>query len=1023
MESLNLNLSALKDSIALKLSGANDKKASPKSKSKKASKQAEKSSHSTNRESKKNIKNDSKKGSKPSPKDSKSEGKDTEETIDAILRREALALGATEDDLALVAGIDDDESETEFTALGKDVSLDTDLSKFIKDLGFPAAPPAADDDEDEILAVNEEDQEEADEKEEEEEESAEDEEEEEVDDEVPKKETIKSVPEPVKKPEEKKEQKKESDKVTDLNFVSSGKLSIESRVDWYNTECPKEESGEKLDRFALERLTEKGQALLDQENKKYLQEFSAINSQKKFLSQILSDGTLNDKISALTLLVQEAPIHNIKAFDTLLGFCEKKSRTAALQAINAMADLFINGLLPDRKLLAFSKQPLTKDTHPLTLALYLYEDHLKKSYFKFIQVLELLSQDSVLHVRMSAVLHIFNLLKAKPEQEANLLRLGVNKLGDKDNKVSAKTSFQILQLEEAHPAMKRIVTDAVVDMVLQKSTDYHSQYYTVLTLNQTILSRKDADLANILIKAYFSMFEKILVEADPATKEKNEDKSLGKSERGRKNNRRTFKKGKKGGASVKVEEKTESEVVEEKSAKMFSALLTGLNRAFPFADLPSDIYMNHLNTLYKITHSTNFSTSVQALVLVQHIVQEQDLDSDRYYRTLYESLLDPRLVNSSKQGIYLNLLFKSLKHDIQNLPRILAFVKRILQVCTQWLNIGAVTGMIYLLMELSKTHPQILDLMEGLEKRPAISGQTADSESTADQYDPKKRNPVFANADKTCMWEITQFLNHYHPTVNIYAKSFLDGTAQPKPDLGLYTQAHFLDRFVYKNVKQKENLKGASIMQPLGGGHTGSLLVRATNIKSGDLPVNTIDWLNKKASEVRPDEKFFFDYFRNNSHKTKVKKDSDGKTKNDDDEDEGLDDADVWDALVKLNPNIEGSDLDLDLDEEDFGDMDDLDDEDLDVGSDAEGFGEEDENEDFGDENDSSEDIFKAQEDDEVDSEGSDDDEDDEEDAQTSSKRSAEDNGGKKKKLKLLSLPTFASADDYSQYLQSDDEL
>ncbi|KAM9915695.1 hypothetical protein OXX80_013895, partial [Metschnikowia pulcherrima] len=101
-----------------------------------------------------------------------------------------------------------------------------------------------------------------------------------------------------------------------------------------------------------------------------------------------------------------------------------------------------------------------------------------------------------------------DLLKAKPEQEANLLRLGVNKLGDVENKVAAKTSYQILQLEETHPAMKKIVTDSVTDMVLQKKHDYHSQYYTILTLNQTILSRKDVDLANSLVKTYFFAFRK-----------------------------------------------------------------------------------------------------------------------------------------------------------------------------------------------------------------------------------------------------------------------------------------------------------------------------------------------------------------------------------------------------------------------------------------------------------------------------------------------------------------------------------
>ena len=110
-----------------------------------------------------------------------------------------------------------------------------------------------------------------------------------------------------------------------------------------------------------------------------MEEFASNTSQKKFLSQILSDGTLNDKISALTLLIQEAPLHNLKALDTLLAYCDKKSRTAALQSIVALKDLFVNSLLPDRKLFAFDKQPLRKDDSDIQLAIYyFFEDHLKK---------------------------------------------------------------------------------------------------------------------------------------------------------------------------------------------------------------------------------------------------------------------------------------------------------------------------------------------------------------------------------------------------------------------------------------------------------------------------------------------------------------------------------------------------------------------------------------------------------------------------------------------------------------------
>lgn len=1030
MDGSGLSLSNLKDKISSKLLGSQ----------KENSKSSKKSSKKENGQLKdKKVSKDSKKDSKNHKKTSKdskkgpTNSKDTTNSNSSLqedLRREALALGASEKDLELLNGLDDEESETEFGNSGNDQELNADLAKFMTGLGFlgevvVVSEEEQEEQEEEIQEESQEEEEQEDEKGEADDDDDDDDDEEEEDKKDQESGNTVQVQIALLKP-------KTSDKVTDLKSVSSSKLKIENRIDWYNIETAPIENPEKLDRFALERITDRAKAIVEQENKTYLEEFASDNSQRKFLSQVLSDGTLNDKISALTLLVQEAPLHNMKAFETLLTYCEKKSRTAALQAIDAMKDLFLNGLLPDRKLVSLFKQSLSKDASDEKVALAYYEDYLKKSYFKFIQILEHLSHDPILHVRMNVVSHIFDLLKAKPEQEANLLRLGVNKLGDVENKVAAKTSYQILQLEQAHPAMKKIITDSVTDMVLQKANDYHAQYFTILTLNQTILTRKEPDLANALVKTYFSLFEKVLYESDPARKESKEDKVLGTHERGRKNNRMAFKKGKKGGRSVKVAEKSEEEVIEEKSAKMFSALLTGLNRAFPFADLPSDIYMKHLNTLYKITHSTNFNTSVQALVLVQHIVSQQDLDADRFYRTLYESLLDPRLVSSSKQGIYLNLLFKSLKNDIQNVPRVLAFVHRILQICAHWINIGAIAGMFYLLMQLSKTFPQILELMEPKEARPDFRGAEDESKAGDDtkEYDPRKRNPEYANADNSCLWEMSQFLNHYHPTVSIYAQSLLDGEVQPKPDLGLFSLAHFLDRFVYKNVKQNGVTRGSSIMQPLGGGHTGSLLVKATNTSFKEVPVNTIDWLSKKASDIRPDEKFFYQYFTGNTRKIRTKKAR--SSEGDDDEDEEqMGDDDVWDALVKLKPDVEGLSDDegfSDMDEADFSDMSEAGEEDeLDGGEFDEEFGDEEiGEEEFGEEDGE---MFDMDGSDEV---GSDDEpqmvagDSDSEDSlgseDTGKKRSRKDEGTRAKKQKLLSLPVFASVDDYSQYLDSDDE-
>ncbi|KAI5959129.1 MAK21 [Candida pseudojiufengensis] len=1109
-----LNLSGLKDKITNKLSQQKPNKKEKKQEQQKIKKQQEPSKDQSTITKTNNSKSKSK-SNKDSITISKNNRKQNKVT-DEILRREALELGATEEDLKLLEDLDendDDQSEIEIndddeTNSKVDSSLNGDLSKFMKDIGLGNGEAVIVDeeeleDEDEVdgeEVAEEEAEEEIDANEEEEytsfsesDEELEDEEEEEEEEEEEVPDLVYDNPSNTNNKDDEvivKEAKIEKDKpkkptissnedeITDFTTVSSDKLIVPNQLEWYNIYQIPSEQPPKLDRFARERLLEKATSTLDKDNKTYLKEFSSDSSQRKFLSQILSDGTLNDKISALTLLIQEAPLHNLKALDTLVGYCDKKSRNAALQSINAFKDLLLNGLLPDRKLLAFDKQPLTKDAQDGQLAVYLFEDHLKKAYFKLIVILEKLLQDPIVHVRMNALNHVFDLLKSKPEQEVNLLKLGVNKLGDTDNKVSAKASYLILQLEQEHPAMKKIITDSVIDVIFKSNNDDHSKYYGVLTLNQTIITRKEEELANSLVKTYFALFEKVLIESNTLIKEELKDKTIGESEKGRKNNRKNFKKGKKGGKSIKKQDKSDQEIIEEKNSKMFSALLTGLNRSFPFSNLPNEIFQQHLNTLFKITHSSNFNTAIQALILINHIVTQQNLNSDRYYKTLYESLLDSRLVMTSKQGIYLNLLYKSLKNDKSNIPRILAFVKRILQVIAHWLNIGAIAGMLYLLNELSKTIPEISDLLIDINSRPdEIDKTTVESETKTientdstittlkeeEEYDPKKRDPKFANANKSSLWEINLFLEHYHPTVEIYAQSFIDNDntsqQQQKPDLGLYTLSHFLDRFVYKNAKLKPQIKGSSIMQPLGGIHTGNLLVKSTNFLNKDLPVNTENWVNKNINDIKADEKFFHQYFTTKVNKLKNKKetgeiDEDVDIDDDQEEDEnGMGDDEVWNALVKSRPDVEDDLSDggfSDFDEDDFSDLDDDDEEvkdedEDDEFDDGEGplqseeinefdmpLGGEDANDDEIDEDDEDDeelDIFNINEDDELSDsefEAEEIDEDDEEEIKKtdknqptkSKKRSNPDdnsnnNKKKTKRQRIKDLPLFAPAEDY----------
>lgn len=150
----------------------------------------------------------------------------------------------------------------------------------------------------------------------------------------------------------------------------------------------------------------------------------------EFVNTVLRSGTVTDKVSALSLLIQQSPIYSFNMLQsTLLSMANKKSRREAIMAIDSIKDLLLSTLLPDRKLRFFRDQPLSATgVTQKHLLLYYFEDSLKKLYFSFIQTIEELSKDTLLHVKNKMVIYIYDLLVAKPEQEQNLLALLVNKL-------------------------------------------------------------------------------------------------------------------------------------------------------------------------------------------------------------------------------------------------------------------------------------------------------------------------------------------------------------------------------------------------------------------------------------------------------------------------------------------------------------------------------------------------------------------------------------------------------------------
>jgi hypothetical protein len=185
------------------------------------------------------------------------------------------------------------------------------------------------------------------------------------------------------------------------------------------------------------------------------------------------------------------------------------------------------------------------------------------------------------------------------------------------------------------------------------------------------------------------------------------------------------------------------------------------------------------------------------------------------------------------------------------------------------------------------------------------------------KYDGRKREPQFANASNSCLWEIAPLLSHYHPSVALHASQLLYGqTITTKADLELHTLSHFLDRFVYRNAKKALPASAASIMKPGGKGldRSGMVLMRkgaSAPTISAEGPLNNEKFAKSKEEEIPVDQVFFHRYFSQKlaeeEHVREKQNKNKRKRKAGDDDDS--DDADSEDDISIGDDAAEAADL------------------------------------------------------------------------------------------------------------------
>lgn len=587
---------------------------------------------------------------------------------------------------------------------------------------------------------------------------------------------------------------------------------------------------------------------------------------EKWVENTMRRGTLKDRVAAMSVVVGMDCVHKLHALDMLLdlagcgtdgdGGAVPNARVGQM-ASEALSDLFVNTLLPgDRKLISLEDRPLflyegDRTLSPRVLLLWRYEEMIKQRYVSYLSRYlgrTLAGEDEP--SKKAALSTACSLLMQVPEGEEMLLTVIVNKIGDPGRKIASAAGHQLRLILEEHPAMVNVVAREVQQLAHRPHLSPRALYSCVVFLNQLQLSRDDDDeepdeneqtdkraqrpesLPASLINTYFHLFE-MTVKKDEAKK--------------------------KGGAKAKAQPSSKDPSSSGMKSRLLGALLTGVNRAHPYLPKKDAAMEQHIDALYRISHTAPPAAATQALMLlfqlavgsgdsaeggVAQAVQKDDsapMRKDRFYRALYSKLADTDMFAGRQLTLFFNLLYKAMKYDTSP-ERVSAYAKRLLHTALH-LSSSVMCGSLFLLSEILKCHPELQRDVE-----------SAVSEAA---FDPTKREPSAAFSGKVNLtknlWELSLLAHHFHPSVSRFTADSNGGILFKGDPLKDFALTPFLDKFAFRNPKSLEKLskqlkRGESIAERKSG-LSGSTA----------LPMNDPSYL--QARNVSEEEKFFHRFF------------------------------------------------------------------------------------------------------------------------------------------------------------------
>lgn len=439
-----------------------------------------------------------------------------------------------------------------------------------------------------------------------------------------------------------------------------------------------------------------------------------------------------------------------------------------------------------------------------------------------------------------------------------------------------------------HPAMCEVITKETEKLLFRNNITEHAQHFALCFLSQ-IAPRGNEEVCTRLVQICFSFFKVVVQKGAVNTK--------------------TMQ------AILRCLKRAIVDVKTEKADSGKSELLT------------KDIQ----DTMYRLVHLADIHIALQTLGLLLQIMTVRTGKYDRFYNAFYVKMLDPSLINVGPKAAaqYLHIYHRAVHMD-SNVPRALAFNKRLLQTA-KYFPPQITIGCLIVYCKLLKSRPELRqttidlkredeipvlavteavaeesddeehykDVVEETEEakdviteedenetkpagswhhaKQAVNTEKKVSQIAPTKYNPYHRVPEYAGAEFILATELLRLVDHYHPTVQVFANNVIQGLninyhGDPLRDFCL---TQFLERFSFRNPKKAEENKSESLVQS------------AHNRKYSAIGGRGMSVRNLTRSNCTEDEKFIFDYLEKKREKLAIIEGPNAKKNKDDDDIDG----------------------------------------------------------------------------------------------------------------------------------------